>query len=125
MRLEKHGGFFLSILIVLWIVGTLANYAIRINEPNKELVKKAERENAASEPLHNDSGMYAEVLNKIKTCDLNVEQSTSNKFYLCPNGEKITQINWERGQGERKGIVTRYYDSTGKLLLIYGHPDDK
>lgn len=125
MRLEKQGGFYLIVLIMLWIAGNTIYYIESISKPNAELVEKAKRENAANEPKHNDTGLYSEVLSKIKTCELNVESSTDNKFYNCPNNEKITQIHWERGQGSRKGIVTRYFDSTGKLLLIYGHPDDE
>lgn len=124
MRLERHGGFFVGFLLAIWIVGNGAHYAINVAVPNSELVKKAERENKQFETLRNDSGLYAEVLELIKTCKVNVEEKTDNKFYICPNGEKITKINWERDQKSRIGVVTRYYDSNGTLRLIYGHPDD-
>jgi len=125
MRLERCGGFFLWVLIIVWILGNTAHYMITVKEPNKELIKQAERENRSFEPQHNNSGMYADVLSKIKSCDLNVDEATRDKFYSCPTGEKITQINWTREQGKRKGVVTRYYDAKGDLRLIYGHPDDK
>lgn len=124
MRLERHGGFFIGFLLAIWVVGNITHYAIDVLAPNEELFKKAKRENKQFETLRNDSGLYAEVLELIKTCNVNVEKKTGNKFYICPNGEKITQINWERDQKTRVGVVTRYYDNKGNLRLIYGHPDD-
>lgn len=131
MRLERHGGLFLGILLGIWITGNFLHWVIDVNEPNQELVEKARRENEAAkppappEPKHNDTGLYAEVLDILPSCRGNEEKSTGDKFYLCPNGSKITQINWTRMGGERKGVVTRYFNPQGELVLIYGHPDDE
>lgn len=130
MRLERHGGLFLGIMIGIWICGNFLHWVIDVNAPNAEIAEKARRENEAAqppkppEPKHNDTGLYAEVLDMLPSCRGNEEKSTGDKFYLCPNGSKITQVNWTRNQGERKGIVTRYYNPKGDLVLIYGHPDD-
>lgn len=128
MRLERHGGLFLGILLGVWIAGNFLHWVIDVNEPNSELVEKARRENEAAkppEPKHNDTGLYAEVLDLLPSCRGNEEKATGDKFYLCPNGSKITQINWTRMGGDRKGVVTRYFDPKGELILIYGHPDDE
>lgn len=125
MRLERYCGFFFFLLIFLWGVGNFSYYLINVSAPNAEIALKAIRDNKDAEPQHNNGGMYADVLEKIKTCSVNIEPTTNDKFYSCPNGEKITQINWTRGQGERKGVVTRFYNQKGDLRLIYGHPDDK
>lgn len=128
MRLERHGGLFLGILLGVWIAGNFLHWVIDVNEPSQELVEKARRENEAAkppEPKRNDTGLYAEVLDILPSCRGNEEKSTGDKFYLCPNGSKITQINWSRLGGERKGVVTRYFDPKGELILIYGHPDDE
>lgn len=127
MKLEKTAGFYLSFLIMSWIAGNIVHWQIDVSEPNSQLVEKARRENEASKPPEakkNDTGLYAEVLDKLPTCRGNIEQSTGDKFFLCPDGSKITQINWTRNQGERKGIVTRYFNPKGELILIYGSPDE-
>lgn len=127
MQLQRHNGLFLGILLGIWLTGNLVHWAVDVNAPNQELVEKARRENEAAkppEPKHNDTGLYAEVLDMLPTCRGNEEKSTGDKFYLCPNGSKITQINWSRSASGRKGIVTRYFDASGTLILVYGHPDD-
>jgi|AGFT01.1.fsa_nt_gi hypothetical protein len=124
MRLERNSGLAVFFMLMLWITGNGIHYIINVSAPNDVLVEQARRANKASEPQHNDTGLYAEALELMKTCSLNTEERTGNKFYTCPNGEKITQINWERNQGDRKGVVTRYFDAKGNLRLIYGHPDD-
>ena len=130
MRLERHGGLFLGIMIGVWIAGNFLHWVIDVNAPNQELVEKARRENAEAlppeppAPKRNDTGLYAEVLDKLPGCRSNTEPGTGDKFFLCSDGSKITQVNWSRLGGERKGIVTRYFNPNGDLILIYGHPDD-
>lgn len=131
MKLERHNGLFLAILLGIWLVGNFTHWVITVQAPNAELVEKARRENEAAkppappEPKRNDSGVYAEVLNLMPTCKSTEEKSTGDTFYVCPNGGKITRIHWSRAGGTRTGIVTRYFDSEGTLVLVYGHPDDE
>jgi hypothetical protein len=68
--------------------------------------------------------LYISLLEKIKTeqCSLSTDPE-NNTFYNCADGTKVSMIKWTRGS-DRKGVVTREYNPAGKLILIYGHPDD-
>lgn len=116
---------------MFFIVMTGINYHISISAPNAELVeaaresKKEKSIQNGDEPVRQDERLYAEVLAKTRlTACPEVEDSSGNVYYNCTNGEKITMTRWTRDGGDRKGIVTRWYDSSGKLRLIFGHPDD-
>lgn len=127
MRLEKCGALFLGLMIGIWITGNFTHWVIDVYVPNQELVAKAERENAAAKPpkpKRNDTGLYAKVLNNLPSCTMKTEPDTGDKFFTCPDGSTISQINWTRNASGRKGVVTRYFNREGVLLLIYGHPDD-
>lgn len=115
----------LSVLLVFMTFFTILNYVITVYAPNQELVyaAKVKNDEIRKYPLHQDQILYAEVLNKMKTCSV-VHDKEKNDFYTCPDKSTISMVHWERDGGKRKGVVTKYYDSTGKHLLVYGHPDD-
>lgn len=112
-------------MAVLWALILSVSYYIKVMEPNDVIVSAAKEKIKSNEPLRQDQRLYAEALIKIKSnkCEV-VQDENKDNFFKCPDGSTISQIKWERNNRERTGIVTRYYDSTGKLLLIYGHPDD-
>jgi ABC-type proline/glycine betaine transport system substrate-binding protein len=126
-----------SITIGCMIAFTVMNFLITKYAPDQAIAqvayeklksnsdaKEAAEKEAKKYPLRQDQFLYAEVLNKIQNeiCS-KVSDKENNDFYTCPDGSKISQVHWTRGS-DRKGVVTKYYDSTGKNVLIYGHPDD-
>jgi hypothetical protein len=83
-----------------------------------------EEQKVLNEPSRQNEPMYISLLEKIKTeqCSLSTDPE-NNTFYNCADGTKVSMIKWTRGS-DRKGVVTREYNPAGKLILIYGHPDD-
>ena len=108
--------------LFFWIAFTCVNIKINIMDvearTERILLKKDVDAKRQDEP------MYIAVLNKVKdpSCQSTVDKE-QNTFYTCADGTKVSMIHWSRGN-DRKGVVTREYDASGKLLLIYGHPDD-
>lgn len=121
--------FFFPYLIVFAIM-TGVNFIISVVAPKSELVAMEREKNeilkgGKDAPIRQNELLYADALKKtqLKSCP-DVEDDEGNRYFNCDDGEKITMTRWTRNGGDRKGIVTRWYDKTGKLKLIYGHPDD-
>lgn len=74
------------------------------------------------ETIRQDVTSYTQVLKKSETCE-KVTDKEENDFYSCADGTTISMVHWTRG-GDRKGVVTKYYDKDKNLLMVYGHPDD-
>lgn len=110
--------------IAFWIAFTCLNIYISLAKPNEVMVAQREAEKAANEPARQNEPLYIQLLTKLQNekCSV-VSDKESNSFYTCTDGTKASMIHWTRGN-DRKGVVTREYDPTGKLILIYGHPDD-
>jgi uncharacterized protein YdhG (YjbR/CyaY superfamily) len=111
--------------IGFWIAFTVLNlYISQVSPEHAQRYEQSKEEQKAKEPKRQDQVLYTEVLTKIKNeqCSSVVDKE-QNTFYTCKDGTKVSMINWTRGS-ERKGIVTREYDPSGQLILIYGHPDD-
>ena len=106
--------------IFFWIAFTCVNYKISVMDVAAGVEEKYAKQ--AGEPKRQDEPMYIAVLNKVKDCTSTTDKE-NNTYYVCADGTKVSMIHWSRG-GERKGIVTREYSPDGKLVLIYGHPDD-
>lgn len=116
---------------IFYSVMTIVNYYISVVAPNSELIEihrkteQAKRVANGDEPVRQDERMYADALAKTELASCpDVRDAENNVFYNCKDGEKISMTRWTRSGGDRKGIVTRWYDSQGKLKMIYGHPDD-
>lgn len=108
--------------IFFWIVFTCVN--IKINMLDVENVVQQRYAKKDGEAKRQDEPMYIAVLNKVKSENcLSTTDKENNTFYTCKDGTKVSMIHWTRGN-ERKGVVTREYSPDGKLMLIYGHPDD-
>lgn len=108
--------------IFFWIAFTVVNVKINILDVNEAVEAKYVKKETAIK--RQDEPAYIAVLNKIKneSCSSTTDKE-NNTYYVCADGSKVSMINWTRGT-DRKGVVTREYDPNGKLLLIYGHPDD-
>lgn len=108
--------------IFFWIAFTCLN--IKVSILDVEEIAKARYEQKSADVKRQDEPMYIAVLNKVKdeSCKSTTDKE-NNTFYVCADGSKVSMIHWTRGS-DRKGVVTREYDASGKLLLIYGHPDD-
>lgn len=103
--------------IFFWIAFTCLNIKINMYDAEKNILAEIK-----GTPQRQNESMYVDALKKMKTCEGTTDKE-NNTFYVCPDGSKISTINWTRGDN-RKGIVTREYNPQGKLILIYGHPDD-
>lgn len=112
----------LGVWIGMWIGFSALNAGITWLAPAAEVAEAARLQIADNEPKRQDEFLYAEVVAKQGTCKMSLVDGV--EFYYCPDKYLITKTNWTRNSGERKGVVTRYYNETGKLILIYGHPDD-
>jgi len=111
----------LNWFLVFWILFTMVNLYIYQVKP----VKKYENDQKAlSELVRQNEPMYIELLSKLQKeqCTPSTDPE-NNKFYSCTDGTKVSMIKWTRGS-DRKGVVTREYNPAGKLVLVYGHPDD-
>lgn len=120
--MKNHLG--VSICAGMMIAFTALNFLITYYAPNSDIVEAA-RETIAERdkyPLKQDQVLYAEVLNKVKSCSV-VNDEEGNKFYTCPDKSTVSMVKWTRGS-DRKGVVTKYYDKDGRHLLVYGHPND-
>lgn len=108
--------------LFFWIAFTFAN--IKVSILDVEEIAKQRYEEKLEVTKKNKEPEYIALLNKIKdpSCTSATDKE-KNTFYACADGTKVSMINWTRGS-DRKGVVTREYDATGKLVLIYGHPDD-
>lgn len=120
--MKNHLG--VSICAGMMLTFTALNFLISYYAPNQAIAEAAYEKIAERDkyPLKQDQVMYAEVLNKVKSCSV-VKDRENNEFYTCPDSSTVSMVHWTRGT-ERKGVVTKYYDKTGKQLLVYGHPDD-
>lgn len=112
--MTMHSKLWLPVFIVIYAIFTLANYKIHNSVPRQPTPEES--------AIHQNSGLYAEVLYKIKNSCTGISDSEKNTFYKCNDGTKVSVIHWIRS--ERQGYVTRDYDKEGKLISIYGHPDD-
>lgn len=118
---QTMSNFNLNCFLVFWILFTCLNLYIYQVKPQ---LKYEEEQKALNEPIRQNEPMYINLLAKIK--DEQCKASTdpeNNTFYVCADGTKVSMIKWTRGT-DRKGVVTREYNYAGKLILIYGHPDD-
>jgi hypothetical protein len=106
-------------------VFTAVNLIITKIAPDAAIAEAAvsELDKRKEYPLKEDQVLYAEVLNKIKSCSVQKDKE-DNEFYTCPDGSTISIVHWTRSGGDRKGVVTKYYNKDGKHILQYGHPDD-
>lgn len=110
--------------IFFWFAFTSTNIYISVLKPytaSRDVVIASLKKD---EPKKQDTAGYINLLEKLKVqnCTANSDKE-DNTFYKCSDGSTASMIHWTRGR-DRKGVVTREYDSTGKLTLIYGHPDD-
>jgi hypothetical protein len=107
----------LNFFLVFWILFTVLNlyiYHVKPHEENK----------AISELVRQNEPLYINLLTKLKDEQCKeTNDNEKNTFYVCADGTKVSMIKWTRGS-DRKGVVTREYNPAGKLLLVYGHPDD-
>ncbi|YP_010843117.1 membrane protein [Klebsiella phage K64-1] len=110
----SHCKFWLPVMVVLFIIFTVVNYKIHNSIPRQPTAEEL--------AIHQNSGLYAEVLNKIKNKCTGISDNERNTFYTCQDGSKVSVIYWKRQ--DRSGYVTRDFDKDGKLISIYGHPDD-
>lgn len=106
---------FFLFFILIFALFTIVNYHVHTT-----VTPKPKPEDDA---LRQDSGDYAMVLHKLQTTCAGIKDEEKNIFYTCSDGTRVTVIHWIRG--ESQGFVTRNYDKNGKLLSIYGHPDDR
>lgn len=106
---------FFIFFVVVFLGFTLMNYKIHTS-----VKPKPKPEDTA---IRQDSGDYAMVLHKLQTSCTGLKDEEKNTFYTCEDGSRVTVIHWIRG--EKQGYVTRNYDKSGKLLSMYGHPDDR
>lgn len=108
--------------IFFWIAFTIVNTKINVLDVREDVIQEYTKKE--TEVKRQNEPMYIAVLNKIKdeSCQSTTDKE-DNTFYVCADGSKVSMIHWTRGK-ERKGVVTREYDPSGKLILIYGHPDD-
>lgn len=108
----------------MMIAFTALNYLITVYAPDQAIADAAYEKIAERDkyPLKQDQVLYAEVLNKVKSCSV-VLDAEQNQFYTCADGSTVSMVKWTRGS-DRKGVVTKYYDKDGRHLLVYGHPDD-
>lgn len=117
-----------TIFFGAWLAFSGLNYAITYYAPTQEVRQAAELAIESSKPKRQDQFMYAEVLKKLPSCTANAAAAVDGVKYLyCPDKTLITLTDWTRNtksENPRKGVVTRYYNPEGKLVLIYGHPDD-
>ena len=112
----------LGVWIGAWIAFSLLNMYFTWLAPAAEVREAAKMQIALNEPKRQDEFLYSEVIAKINNC--NIKMVDGVEFRYCPDKTLITKTPWTRNGGNRTGVVTRYYDETGKLVLIYGHPDD-
>lgn len=118
---QTMSNFNLNCFLVFWILFTCLNLYIYQVKPQ---LKYEEEQKALNEPIRQNEPKYINLLAKIK--DEQCKASTdpeNNTFYVCADGTKVSMIKWTRGT-DRKGVVTREYNAAGKLIMIYGHPDD-
>lgn len=108
----------------MMIAFTALNFLITYYAPNEAIAEAARATISERDkyPLKQDQVLYAEVLNKIKSCTV-VQDEEKNSFYTCADGSTVSMVKWTRGS-DRKGVVTKYYNKDAQLLLVYGHPDD-
>lgn len=120
--MKNHFG--ISICAGMMIAFTALNFLITYYAPNQDVVEAAREKIAERDkyPLRQDQVLYAEVLNKVKSCSV-VKDEEQNSFFTCPDGSTVSMVKWTRGS-DRKGVVTKYYDKDGRHLLVYGHPND-
>ncbi len=114
---NKNIGWF----IFFWIAFTCVNIKINIMDVESVVQERILRKDDGAK--RQDEPMYIAVLNKVKVeqCE-STSDKEDNTFYSCADGTKVSMIHWKRG--DRKGVVTREYSPEGKMVLIYGHPDD-
>lgn len=112
--MTMHSKVWLPVLFVLFVLFTFVNYKIHNSIPTPPTPEEL--------AVHQNSGLYAEVLFKIKNSCTGISDNEKNTFYTCEDGTKVSVIYWKRQ--DRTGYVTRDFDKDGKLVSIYGHPDD-
>ncbi|AQW88917.1 putative membrane protein [Erwinia phage pEa_SNUABM_50] len=130
MKREAMSSTNLYWFIFFWIAFTCVNIYVVMYKPEANWKEKIEtqvkaeykkNEPAPPDAMRQNQPAYIQMLNDIQKCP-NVTDKENNTFYTCENGTKASMIHWTRG--DKKGVVTREYNPEGKLILIYGHPDD-
>lgn len=124
-RTESMSNVTLGWAIFFWIAFSAINVYTYWTKPDSVILDAAKSTiDNRQVPQRQNELMYTDMLNKLQLdkCEKFTDKE-NNDFFTCPDGSKVSMINWTRDTN-RKGVVTRYYDPTGKLLLIYGHPDD-
>ncbi|SOK58673.1 hypothetical protein [Yersinia phage fHe-Yen9-04] len=112
--------------IFFWIAFTVVNLYINMYKPQvyyeKKLADAVKFELKKVDPVRQNEPAYIALLQKLRINCVSATDKENNTFYSCPTGEKVSMINWTRG--DKKGVVTREYNKDDTLILIYGHPDD-
>jgi len=118
---QSMSNFNLNCFLVFWILFTCLNLYIYQVKPQ---LKYEEEQKALHDPVRQNEPKYISLLAKVKNeqCTASTDPE-NNTFYTCADGTKVSMIKWTRGT-DRKGVVTREYNPAGKLIMIYGHPDD-
>lgn len=115
-----------SIFFGFWMGFTIVNYLVNYYAPTQDVREAAKLAIVSNEPKRQDQFLYAEVMRKIGECSKNQTVAPDGVVFMyCPDKFVVTMTKWTRQNHRTKeGTVTRYYDPAGKLILIYGHPDD-